>query len=102
MVDSDKQAMAVLVKITRIDIRMGLHRQARVRPAIVCAVAAALLTQSAVADEGDTLNVTVAVTRTYNDNVFSVPDTALNNLTSATFTPSECVSTSPTHCSVSS
>ena len=45
-------------------------------PSIVCAVAAALLAQSVVADEGDTLNVTAAVTRTYSDNVFSVPDTS--------------------------
>jgi len=76
MVDSDDQAMAVLVKLSELLSPSPRIRRRWVVPAIVCAVAAAFLVQPAVADEGDTLNVTVGVTRTYSDNVFSVPDTS--------------------------
>src|SRR5678815_1554108 len=68
--------MAVLVRSSEsISAWVCIARRGLV-PSIVCAVAAAFLAQSAVADEGDTLNVTAAVTRTYSDNVFSVPDTS--------------------------
>src|SRR5678815_5216524 len=75
MVDSDEQAMAVLVKMLRsIFVSSRITRRGLV-PAIVCAVAA-VFAQSAFADQFDTINVTAGVTRTYNDNVFSVPDTS--------------------------
>jgi len=54
-------------------------------PAMVCALAAAFLSQSAVADEADTLNVTVGVTRAYNDNVFSVPDSGVSGAKQSDF-----------------
>ena len=64
MVDSDDQAMAALVKLSELLSPSPRIRRRWVVPANVCAVAAAFLVQPAVADEGDTLNVTVGVTRT--------------------------------------
>jgi len=68
--------MAVLVRSPESISAWACIARRGLVPAIVSAVAAAFLAQSAVADEGDTLNVTVGVTRTYSDNVFSVPDTS--------------------------